>query len=91
MKLPTQVAKLGVVLEVDRLVRNCGLDAIFLCKQNYKNDLYKAGNPTKQKISSFGEYVPQSYHVNIITIKMTETNNNIGDTETDQCGTFSSP
>jgi len=91
LKLPAQVAKLGVVLEVDRLVRNCGLDAIFLCKQKNKNDLYKAGNPTNQNISSFGEYVPQSYHVNIIPIKIMETKNNTGDTETDQCGTFASP
>jgi len=91
LKFPAQVAKLGVVLEVDRLVRNCGLDAIFLCKQNNKNDLYKAGNPTNQNISSFGEYVPKSYHLNIIPPEMTETKKNIGDTETDQSAAFSSP
>lgn len=60
LKLPAQVTKLGVVLKVDRLVRNCGLDAIFLCKQKNINNLYKADNLTNQNISGFGECMTQS-------------------------------
>jgi hypothetical protein len=33
LELPAQVAELRVVLEVDGLVGNCGLDTILLCKQ----------------------------------------------------------
>jgi hypothetical protein len=31
--------------------------------------LYKADNLRNQNISSFGEYVPQSYHFNVIPIR----------------------
>lgn len=65
LKLPTQVAKFGVVLKVDRLVGNCGLDTIFLCKQKGKYEKYKAENLTKKNSSLYGQCVPKSYHCNV--------------------------
>jgi hypothetical protein len=32
--------------------------------------MYKVGNLTKQNISSFGEYVPQTYHFNVTPIQV---------------------